>query len=73
MSELSPIGKQLADRLIELWDDEEFVVGTLSTITTDEEYLEMLRFMDNYEDVNVETVTVFAIRLKQQRKQSQSQ
>lgn len=71
MSKLSETSLKLIKKLEELWNDREFVIGIMSDAVTEEERAEVLRFMETYDDVNVETVTVFAIRLAQRRDQSE--
>lgn len=65
MSEWSQVSEKLMDRLVQLWDDEEFVVGTMSCAVTEEERAELLRFMETYDNVTVESVSVFALQMKQ--------
>ena len=49
MSEWSQTSEKLMRRLIQLWDDEEFVVGTMSDARTEEERTELLKFMETYD------------------------
>ena len=67
MTDNLSVSDRLTKRLIALWDDREFVVGILSIALTEKERSVLLNFMERGENVTVETVSVLAIRLKQQR------
>lgn len=67
MSKLSETSLKLIKRLEELWDDKEFVIGTMSDAHTEEDRVALLDFIEQGENVNIETVSVLAIRLGNRR------
>lgn len=67
MSNELTVSDKLTKKLIELWNDREFVMGTLSFAATEEDRQDLLEFMENHHTVTVETVSIFAAYLHQQR------
>lgn len=69
MSKLTPLSLKLVKRLEELWNDKEFVIGTMSSARTEEERATLLDFIEHGENVNVETVSTFSLLLEKERNQ----
>ena len=67
MSNELTVSDKLTKKLIELWNDREFVIGTLSFAATEEDRQDLLEFIENHHTVTVETVSIFAAYLHQQR------
>lgn len=59
---------KLIDLLSEIQDNEEFVVSVLSYAYTDQDREILLAFIDNGEDVNVDTVLGLAMNLYDRHK-----
>jgi len=51
---------RLAKELKKIWDDREWVVGTINCVIEEEDCMSLLDFIENYDNVNVETITVFS-------------
>ena len=69
MTKLSETSLKLIERLEELWDDREFVIGIMSMAKTEEERAVVLDYIENGRDVSTDTVSVLAVHLSNQRKQ----
>ena len=59
---------KLIDLLSEIQDNEEFVVSVLSYAYTDQDHEILLAFIENGEDVNVDTVLGLAMNLYDRHK-----
>lgn len=66
----SDVSDKLAKRLVQLYNDRDFVIGVLSYASTDEDRKEVLDFIERNNNVTVETVTVLAIKLYNRRQNS---
>ena len=65
---ISPVTKRLIEKLQLYWEnDEEFVIGVLCDLKTDEERQLLCDYIDQGKDVSYENIILFALDLKLQR------
>lgn len=64
---ISDTAIEFVQKLQDLWDDKEFIIGMLSIAEHDEDKRKIIEFIDAGIDVDVETVTVLALDLDDKR------
>ena len=67
MTHISEIEIEFASKLAEIWDDREFIIGMLSIIERNDDMRRIIDFIDAGVDVDVETVSVLALDLADER------
>lgn len=55
--------RKLFDKLKAFHPDKDFVIGVMSNVDTDENYQAIIDFMDNEEDVSVESIIAMSVLL----------
>lgn len=66
---LSKTALNLVDRLAEFSEgDDEFIIGVLVDLKTDEEREKVIRYIDEGKDVNYESIILFSLAISQARK-----
>ena len=60
---MDEITTALMEKLRDLFDDEEFIMGVLVYVDNVDDRMKLLEFIDAGDDVSVETVTVRALEL----------
>ena len=63
----SEIEIEFASKLAEIWDDREFIIGMLSIVEHKDDMRRIIDFIDAGVDVDVETVSVLALDLADER------
>ena len=63
----SEIEIEFTSKLAEIWDDREFIIGMLSIVEHNDDMRRIIDFIDAGVDVDVETVSVLALDLADER------
>ena len=63
---------EFVSKLIDIWDDREFIISMLSIAEHDDDKRTIIEFIDAGIDVDVETVSVLALDLADERDARQS-
>lgn len=64
---ISVTTNKLLEKLREIYDDDEFVMGVLTYADNEEDQQTIIQFIEKGEDVDDETVTVLAMELSDMR------
>ena len=67
MTHISEIEIEFASKLAEIWDDREFIIGMLSIIEHNDDMRRIIDCTDAGVGVDVETVSVLALDLADER------
>lgn len=57
------IKRKLFDKLKEFHNDKDFVLGVISNVDTNENYQRIIDFIDNGEDVSIESIIALSVLL----------
>lgn len=58
---LTPAGKTIYDMLLNVWDNDDFIVGVLSYINEEADRIDFIEFLKEHPDLNDEDITVYAL------------
>ena len=72
MQDAQDTAVEFVSKLIDIWDDREFVISMLSIAEHDDDKRTIIEFIDAGIDVDVETVSVLALDLADERDARQS-
>ena len=61
---LDQLYQTLADKLRDIWDDEEFIVGVLSDLETEEDLERVIRYMDAGVDIDPSSIVCFSTEMQ---------
>lgn len=61
---LDQLYQTLADKLRDIWDDEEFIVGVLSDLETDEDLERVIRYIDAGVDIDPSSIVCFSTEMQ---------
>lgn len=61
---LDQIYQTLADKLRDIWDDEEFIVGVLSDLETEEDLERVIRYIDAGVDIDPSSIVCFSTEMQ---------
>lgn len=64
---ISDVAIEFVQKLQNIWDDKDFIIGMLSFADNDEDRKTIIEFIDAGVDVDVETVSVLALELNDKR------
>ncbi len=59
---MTSVEKELIDRLIEIYDDKDFILGVLSCAETDDDFRKVLDFIEN-ESQSPSDITAYSVAL----------
>ena len=63
MSKLSETCKNLIDKLFDILDDDDFVLGVVTNAKNDENRQKIIDYIDNGDDVTVENIILLSLHL----------
>ena len=72
MESITDTAVEFVNKLIDIWDDREFIILMLSIAEHDDDKRTIIEFIDAGIDVDVETVSVLALDLADERGARQS-
>ena len=72
MESITDTAVEFVSKLIDIWDDREFIISMLSIAEHDDDKRTIIEFIDAGIDVDVETVSVLALDLADERGARQS-
>ena len=61
---LDQLYQTLADKLRDIWDDEEFIVGVLSDLETEEDLERVIRYIDAGVDIDPSSIVSFSTEMQ---------
>ena len=61
---LNQLYQTLADKLRDIWDDEEFIVGVLSDLETEEDIERVIRYIDAGVDIDPSSIVCFSTEMQ---------
>lgn len=61
---LDQLYQTLADKLRDIWDDEEFIVGVLSDLETEEDLERIIRYIDAGVDIDPSSIVCFSTEMQ---------
>ncbi len=61
---LDQLYQTLADKLRDIWDDEEFIVGVLSDLETEEDLERVIRYIDAGVDIDPSSIVCFSTEMQ---------
>lgn len=61
---LDQLYQTLADKLRDIWDDEEFIVGVLSDVETEEDLERVIRYIDAGVDIDPSSIVCFSTEMQ---------
>lgn len=61
---LNQLYQTLADKLRDIWDDEEFIVGVLSDLETEEDLERVIRYIDAGVDIDPSSIVCFSTEMQ---------
>ena len=61
---LDQLYQALADKLRDIWDDEEFIVGVLSDLETEEDLERVIRYIDAGVDIDPSSIVCFSTEMQ---------
>ncbi len=61
---LDQLYQTLADKLRDIWDDEEFIVGVLSDLETEEDIERVIRYIDAGVDIDPSSIVCFSTEMQ---------
>ena len=61
---LDQLYQTLADKLRDIWDDEEFIVGVLSDLETEEDLERVIRYIDAGVDIDPSSIACFSTEMQ---------
>ena len=61
---LDQLYQTLADKLRDIWDDEEFIVGVLSDLETEEDLERVIRYIDAGVDIAPSSIVCFSTEMQ---------
>ena len=67
MRNLTKAEKELVQKLREIWNDKEFVIGILSHVESDEECRQVIEFIDGGDSIQSEEVVLVALDIDSRR------
>ncbi len=67
MADEKEIKRKLFDKLKAFYPDKDFVVGVISNVKHDDDRQVIIDYMENGEDVSVETIILLSLHLKNER------
>jgi len=57
------LGKQVFDRIKNIWDDKDFIIGTMSELNTEDKLQKMLDFLIKTKTTNSDDVIPYSIKI----------
>ena len=70
MEKTSEIAKELIEMLVDLSDDDEFVLGIMTDLETDDERKIVIDYINNGEDVTYENLILLSLHLNNKREKN---
>ena len=67
VDKLTETEKKLYEMLQKIWDDTDFIVGTLNSLKDDAERDEVIEFIESNDDVTSEEITLLSLDISQSR------
>lgn len=61
---LDQLYQTLADKLRDIWDDKEFIVGVLSDLETEEDLERVIRYIDAGVDIDPSSIVCFSTEMQ---------
>lgn len=61
---LDQLYQTLADKLRDIWDDEEFIVGVLSDLETEEDLERVIRYINAGVDIDPSSIVCFSTEMQ---------
>lgn len=61
---LDQLYQTLADKLRDIWDDEEFIVGVLSDLETEKDLERIIRYIDAGVDIDPSSIVCFSTEMQ---------
>lgn len=61
---LDQLYQTLADKLRDIWDDEEFIVGVLSDLETEEDLERVIHYIDAGVDIDPSSIVCFSTEMQ---------
>ena len=61
---LDQLYQTLADKLRDIWDNEEFIVGVLSDLETEEDLERVIRYIDAGVDIDPSSIVCFSTEMQ---------
>lgn len=61
---LDQLYQTLADKPRDIWDDEEFIVGVLSDLETEEDLERVIRYIDAGVDIDPSSIVCFSTEMQ---------
>lgn len=61
---LDQLYQTLVDKLRDIWDDEEFIVGVLSDLETEEDLERVIRYIDAGVDIDPSSIVCFSTEMQ---------
>ena len=61
---LDQLYQTLADKLRDIWDDEEFIVGVFSDLETEEDLERVIRYIDAGVDIDPSSIVCFSTEMQ---------
>lgn len=60
---MAKIRMELFEKLCSIYDDKDFVVGVMSNVVTDEDSQALINYIENGEDVSIESIILRSLEL----------